>query len=102
MASGAEQSEGDVEKAAERLRRRKAAVWIAFFAGPLIAIAVLLVSGRETLVFAVSGIWAAVFATVAWIAWLTKCPHCGRQFHMSDNFVSNPFTRRCMKCGFQL
>jgi hypothetical protein len=102
MARVPEQAEADVQRAAELLRRRKQVVWTVLFSGPLIMVPVILVTKRETLVFAAFGIWAAVFVTVAWISWLTKCPQCGRHFHMSDNLVSNPFTRRCMKCGFRL
>jgi hypothetical protein len=63
---------------------------------------VILTSPREAVIFGVFAGWGLVFAVIAWVSWLTKCPSCGRQFHVSDTFVSNPWTRRCMKCGYEL
>lgn len=93
----------DTVGATRRLRRRKATVWLTFFSFPLVVgVPIVLFGDAGPSPFITFGIWAIAVFAVACVSWLTKCPHCQRQFHMSDNLVSNPWTRQCMKCGFRL
>ena len=93
----------DTAAAAKRLRRRKAAVWLTLFSFPLVVgVPIVLFAGAGPSPFIIFGVWAIAAFAVSWVSWLTKCPRRQRQFHMSDNLVSNPWTRQCMKCGFRL
>jgi hypothetical protein len=45
---------------------------------------------------------AGLTACVAAVVWFAcfRCPFCGRHFHWTW-WVSNPFARRCLHCGFE-
>jgi Zn ribbon nucleic-acid-binding protein len=45
---------------------------------------------------------AALTACVAAVVWFAgfRCPYCGQHFHWTW-WVSNPFARRCLHCGFE-
>ena len=84
---------------ADRLRTRKRRAWIAFFLLLPITLLGQLISGEAGAIVAFYS-WATVFAVANLVSWWTKCPRCGKQFHLSDKGFSNPWTGRCLHCGF--
>jgi hypothetical protein len=93
-------NDAPLPSAMDRLKRRKRNASLAFLLMPLVMLG-FAVAGRDVPNWLL-GALVVIFASLAWVAWLTKCPRCGRLFHVSENLASNPWTQRCFRCDFRI
>jgi len=83
-----------------RICRRRPDVWIIFLSLPVVGTFAVL-SRSDTLAMYFAFFWMVLFALASLRVSLSRCPRCGRLFHMR-RVGSNPWTPWCLHCKLPL